>query len=654
MNAEVSLSGFMEFIDGKMGPLVDGLTTKLLPILDDLPGMIAEVTGLISGINKDIKDFKGPWDLNPFSSNTKGIEDAFTSKLDLSKIDFASSSVAMAGGPDYKNERIWNKIRNDMKATNAAMEKIRIKALKDSIKQGAEDRHFQRSWWDKHVKPLFNKKGGGGSVGAHKTGSGFSTKDPYSGTKKVAIHENATGRNKMVLIKDAYEKQTTRGWNPKGAVDKDLLKRYDHLMEKGVRNAVPTGTSKLISQPLVSQLVPVLSKISGFLQAIMPSQLTVDPMAKPYVEPTAPIDSNGVIDGVLNGISDLVLGKKADAFEEGGMFWGTDSGTPLELLERAVGEYFNTTGKLATVKTGASEYDFNYRSGMGVRQDLYGFKNETNNIRSLDMEGNNGINSELLRLLKKLEVFPQNAQRGQPLDMDVKDLVESLKVLMGDKLSQVIEKLPNSETANSANLALVNADASNEGIGTTIKNPDDISNGINGQLNTGQELATSIAGDAQNTLKQGFQSVVTGGHLDAKGLAQSFVQRASGKLMDSAFDSIFGSIFGSANGNVLRGGFQAFAKGGLVTKPTLGLVGEGKYNEAVVPLPDGRSIPISGATGSTENNVTVNVTIDSDGNAKSDSGMDGDNAKQLGYMVSQAVQAELVDQKRPGGLLSQY
>jgi hypothetical protein len=75
-----------------------------------------------------------------------------------------------------------------------------------------------------------------------------------------------------------------------------------------------------------------------------------------------------------------------------------------------------------------------------------------------------------------------------------------------------------------------------------------------------------------------------------------------------------------------------------------------------VPLPDGRSIPVTGATGSTENNITVNVTIDSDGNAKSDtnSGMDGDTAKQLGYMVSQAVQMELVDQKRPGGLLSQY
>ena len=50
-----------------------------------------------------------------------------------------------------------------------------------------------------------------------------------------------------------------------------------------------------------------------------------------------------------------------------------------------------------------------------------------------------------------------------------------------------------------------------------------------------------------------------------------------------------------ANGGIARGGFipfRAFANGGAVTGPTLGLVGEGRYNEAVVPLPDGKSIPV--------------------------------------------------------------
>ena len=49
----------------------------------------------------------------------------------------------------------------------------------------------------------------------------------------------------------------------------------------------------------------------------------------------------------------------------------------------------------------------------------------------------------------------------------------------------------------------------------------------------------------------------------------------------------------AANGAVWKGGFQAFANGGTVSGPTLGLIGEGRYNEAIVPLPDGKSIPVA-------------------------------------------------------------
>lgn len=48
----------------------------------------------------------------------------------------------------------------------------------------------------------------------------------------------------------------------------------------------------------------------------------------------------------------------------------------------------------------------------------------------------------------------------------------------------------------------------------------------------------------------------------------------------------------AANGAVWKGGFTAFANGGMVNGPTLGLIGEGRYNEAIVPLPNGRSIPV--------------------------------------------------------------
>jgi hypothetical protein len=164
----------------------------------------------------------------------------------------------------------------------------------------------------------------------------------------------------------------------------------------------------------------------------------------------------------------------------------------------------------------------------------------------------------------------------------------------------------------------------------------------------------NMSKDIRTSMASNLHAQIMNDNLNAKSLIMNSLATVGSNLLSSAIGGIFGLPM--ANGGVLAGGFKAFASGGTVTKPTLGLVGEGKYNEAVVPLPDGRSIPVMGATGSTENNITVNVTIDSDGNAKSDtsSGMNGDSAKQLGYMVSQAVQSELVEQKRPGGLLSQY
>lgn len=54
-----------------------------------------------------------------------------------------------------------------------------------------------------------------------------------------------------------------------------------------------------------------------------------------------------------------------------------------------------------------------------------------------------------------------------------------------------------------------------------------------------------------------------------------------------------GSIGGLSSGFSIPG----FANGAIVNGPTLGLVGEGKYNEAIVPLPDGRSIPVKMAGG---------------------------------------------------------
>mgnify|MGYP003134691966 FL=1 len=96
-----------------------------------------------------------------------------------------------------------------------------------------------------------------------------------------------------------------------------------------------------------------------------------------------------------------------------------------------------------------------------------------------------------------------------------------------------------------------------------------------------------------------------------------------------------------------------YARGGIVKKPTLfpmangvGLMGEAGP-EAIMPLrrgPNGKlGVESSGSIG----NVVVNV----DASGSSAQG-DQPNAKALGQAIGAAVQAELIKQKRPGGLLS--
>lgn len=93
-----------------------------------------------------------------------------------------------------------------------------------------------------------------------------------------------------------------------------------------------------------------------------------------------------------------------------------------------------------------------------------------------------------------------------------------------------------------------------------------------------------------------------------------------GGLSASSFAGLEG-----ARGAVFPGHFQAFARGSpRVGRPTLGLIGEGTKPEAVIPLPDGRSVPVSlnGGGGGTIN-FTINVQA-----------MDGESAARV--LIAQA------------------
>jgi tape measure domain-containing protein len=66
----------------------------------------------------------------------------------------------------------------------------------------------------------------------------------------------------------------------------------------------------------------------------------------------------------------------------------------------------------------------------------------------------------------------------------------------------------------------------------------------------------------------------------------------------------------SANGNVMTpngpAALRKYANGGIATSPQIALFGEGSHNEAYVPLPDGRSIPVT-MQGSAAPNIEINV-----------------------------------------------
>jgi lambda family phage tail tape measure protein len=114
-----------------------------------------------------------------------------------------------------------------------------------------------------------------------------------------------------------------------------------------------------------------------------------------------------------------------------------------------------------------------------------------------------------------------------------------------------------------------------------------------------------------------------------------------------------------AMGGTFQRGVTAYAMGGIVNQPTLfkfadggagrlGLMGEAGP-EAIMPLrrlPNGR-LGVEQAGGGAP--VTVNVSVDATGTSVQGNAGQGE---QLGRVISQAVQAELVRQQRPGGLLS--
>jgi hypothetical protein len=114
------------------------------------------------------------------------------------------------------------------------------------------------------------------------------------------------------------------------------------------------------------------------------------------------------------------------------------------------------------------------------------------------------------------------------------------------------------------------------------------------------------------------------------------------------------SLFGFAKGGISpeyeKGGITPVyaATGGVFSGSKQGYPAIMHGNEAVVPLPDGKSIPVSGGMGGTVN-VSVNMAT-----GETSSTSNAEDMYQMGTAIAQAVENELEKQQRPGGMLAPY
>lgn len=159
--------------------------------------------------------------------------------------------------------------------------------------------------------------------------------------------------------------------------------------------------------------------------------------------------------------------------------------------------------------------------------------------------------------------------------------------------------------------------------------------GTSGGASTGSKLL-SVAGQmAMAYFTGGTSTAVSAG---AQTIGTGYGQLGSGtSFMNSTNPYAF------ANGGIMTEfgavALRKYAQGGVANRPQLALFGEGSKPEAYVPLPDGRTIPVTmegGPVGAQAGNVTVNVYNNASGTeAKANQSQDANGNLTIDVIVDQ-------------------
>ena len=285
----------------------------------------------------------------------------------------------------------------------------------------------------------------------------------------------------------------------------------------------------------------------------------------------------------------------------------------------------NLTGdtELANMRSELATLEGTSASGLGRA----GAKQRQNRINNLKAEIA-ALEEILAKKGKDIELGKFRNQQFESATKSIEDQNMFLQnqLLLGQQGAE-IEKLK-LETAKKLGIAVEDlTEEQIEQLENLIKTRDELQ-----KLN---ELYSSIASTVETGLVDAIEGAINGTKTLGD-VARSVFSQIQRSLISYGVDAFLGGLPGI--GKFFR------ANGGPVSTGKSYMVGE-RGPEMFVPNTSGRIVPNSDIGGST--NIVVNVDA-------SESSVEGDEeqGRELGRLISAAVQSEIIQQKRPGGILA--
>ena len=268
-------------------------------------------------------------------------------------------------------------------------------------------------------------------------------------------------------------------------------------------------------------------------------------------------------------------------------------------------------------------------------------KREQNELNQAIMDGSEDQVTEQLNkqleIQKKLEERLKNANGRTKVSLEnkLKEVEADVRLLEGRQTTLASDELINEKLIERNELLNQNAINQDKNVKKTKEQNEELKKQKEVFTQIGDNIATGIS-DALVGAINGTKSLGEAAKSIVNDLSNSLLRLGINTLLKSTGFGLFSNLPGFANGG----------------RPPVGrasIVGE-KGPEIFIPKTSGTIIPndrIGGASGGVTNNIVVNVDA-------SGSNVEGNEqeSRELGLVLSAAIQAQLVQEKRPGGLLA--